>query len=141
MAIFLDTGFYLGLVHPKDDNYDKSQQLLKTLKTGIYGQLYTSNFIMAESATLVATRTGKNIQAMQNIQELFFGSGQIAIILRLNDVVERDAWDIFQKINNKKSDDVVSYVDCTNIALCCYYSIENILSYDSHFDGWITRIF
>ncbi len=141
MAIFLDTGFYIGLVHPKDDNYEKSQQLLRTLKTGVYGQLFTSNFIMAESATLVASRTGNNIRAMHNIRELFLGSGQIAIILRLNADIEKDAWDLFQKINTEKSSEVVSFVDCTNITLCRHYSLENILSFDSHFDGWITRIF
>lgn len=140
MAIFLDTGFYLGLVHPKDENYTKSQQLLDTLKTGIYGQLFTSNLIMAESATLVAVRTRKNFQAMRNIRELFVGSGKIAIILRLKEDTEKEAWEIFHKINENRSSKVLSYVDCTNIALCHYYSIGNILSYEGHFEGWITNI-
>lgn len=81
---------------------------------------------MAESATLAAVRTGKNIQIIQNIRELFLGSEQIAIILRSNKNIENDAWDMFQKVNRKDASVIVSYVDCTNIILCRYYSIEKI---------------
>ena len=141
MAIFLDSGFYIGLTHPKDENYERCKELLQILKTGVHGQLFTSNFIMAESVTLVAVRTRNNAHAIQNIYELFLGVGQLARVLRLNEDNESDAWDLFRKINSPKSSEVVSYVDCTNIILCRSYSIEAILSYDSHFDGWINRIF
>jgi predicted nucleic acid-binding protein len=43
MAIFLDTGFYLGLIHKKDENYDTAQEWLKKIQSGVYGQIYTSN--------------------------------------------------------------------------------------------------
>lgn len=141
MAIFLDTGFYVGLLHPKDEYYKRSYQILTELKTGIHGQIFTSNLIMSESATLVALRTQKNPRAMQIIQQYFIGNEQIAIILRLNEDLEKDAWTVFQELNSKKTDKVISFVDCTNIALCRHYSIEKILSYDDHFDGWLTRIF
>ncbi|MHA1324615.1 MAG: type II toxin-antitoxin system VapC family toxin [Candidatus Helarchaeota archaeon] len=125
---------------PKDLNYERCKELLHILKTGEYGQLFTSNYIMVETATLVAVRTGKNARAMHNTYELFLGSKQIAQILRLNEEKERDAWKIFQKINDSTLSKVVSYVDCTIILLCQSYSIETILLYDNHFDGWINRI-
>ena len=140
MAILLDTGFYLGLTHPKDEYHEQSINLLTVLKTGKYGQVFTSNFIMAESATIVALRTKNNLQAIQTIREFFFGTGQIAIMLRLNEDIEREIWPIFQKINTPPSKKVVSFVDCANIVLCRYYSIEHILSYDPHFDGFLSRI-
>ena len=141
MAVFLDSGFYLGLIHPKDENYKRCIELLQILKTGEYGQLFTSNYIMAESATLVAVRTRNNAHAIQNAFELFLGSGQLARFLRLNEDNLKDAWDLFQKINLPKSPEIISYIDCSNIILCRSYSIETIISYDSHFDGWIKRIF
>jgi predicted nucleic acid-binding protein len=140
VAILLDTGFYLGLTHPKDEYHTQSINLLKVLKTGKYGQVFTSNFIMAESATIVALRTNNNLQAIQTIREFFFGTGQIAIILRLNEDIEREIWALFQKINTPKAKKAVSFVDCSNIILCHYYSLEHILSYDPHFDGFLSRI-
>ena len=96
---------------------------------------------MSESATLVAVRTKKHPRAMQIIQDYFLGSEQIAIILRVNEKIELEAWELFQKINKKRSKSVISFVDCTNIAFCHQYSIENILSYDPHFEGWVKRVF
>ncbi len=141
MAIFLDTGVYLGLTHLKDEYHEQSINLLKILKTGKYGQVFTSTFIMAESATIVALRTKKNLQAIQTIRELFVGIRQIAIILRANEDIEREIWHLFKEMNAIKSKKVVSFVDCSIIVICRYYSIEHVLSYDPHFDGFLSRIF
>ena len=141
MGIFLDTGFYIGLIDPTDKYYKRSFDLLKGLQTGKFGLIYTSSFIMAESATLVAARTKKNPIAIKEIENFFLGDKQIATILRLNEKNEKDAWEIFQKINVEKKSKVVSFIDCSNIVLCRNYSIDNILSYDPHFDGWLTRVF
>ncbi|MHA1783787.1 MAG: type II toxin-antitoxin system VapC family toxin [Candidatus Helarchaeota archaeon] len=141
MAIFLDTGFYMGLVDPNDKHYNRSLELLKELQTGKYGQIYTSTFVMAESATLIGVRTKKHPKAMKTIQNYFSGSDKIAIILRFNEEHEKDTWETFHKINKTIKPKIVSFVDCANIVLCKHYSIEHILAYDEHFDGWVTRIF
>lgn len=141
MAIFLDTSFYLGLLDPKDEYYLRSLEILKDLKKGIYGIIYTSNLIMAESATFVAIRTNKNLKALKTMEDFFIGSEQIASILRVNEKIENDSWEIFHKINADKKNKVISFVDCTNIIICKNYSIENILSFDNHFDGWVSRIY
>ena len=99
MGIFLDTGFYMGLIDPTDEHYKRSLELLKELQTGRFGQIFTSSFVIAESATLVASRTPKNTQAMRAIKNYFTGNEQIAIILRANEEIENESWDIFQKLN------------------------------------------
>lgn len=141
MGIFLDTGFYLGLIDPTDQNFNRSLELLKELQTGKFGQIFTSSFVMAESATLVASRTKKNSRAMREIKNLFTGNEQIAIILRANEEIEKDSWEIFQKLNTQIKNQVISYVDCTNISFCRKYLLDNIVSFDPHYDGWLTRIF
>ena len=34
MGVFLDTGFYLGLCHPKDKHAEESEKILKLLSGG-----------------------------------------------------------------------------------------------------------
>jgi predicted nucleic acid-binding protein len=140
MGIFLDTGFYMGLIDPTDDHYNRSLEILSELQTGKFGQIFTSSFVMAESATLVASRTKKDPQAIREIRNFFIGNEQIALILRANEEIESDAWVIFQKLNLRIKNKVVSYIDCTNIAFCKKYLLDNILSFDPHYNSWLTRI-
>ena len=46
MGVFLDTGFYLGLCHPKDNYAKESERILKLLSKGEHGLLYSSNLII-----------------------------------------------------------------------------------------------
>jgi len=140
MGIFLDTGFYIGLIDPTDSHYKRSIELLIDLKSGKYGQIFTSNFIMAESATIVASTTKNNSIAINEIKKIFTGDERIAIILRANEELEKESWELFQKLN-KKENKVISYVDCTNILFCQKYLLNFILSFDAHYDGWVNRIF
>lgn len=142
MGIFLDTSFYLGLIHKKDENHERSKKLLLELESGMYGRIYTSNFIMSEAATVTLIRTRNNFYAIHKIRELFIGDSQIGTILRLDEHDEKESWDLFEKMNASKKEnaDFVSFVDCTNIICTKRFQIEYILAFDKHFDGWIKRI-
>ena len=141
MAIFLDTGFFLGLVNPNDSYYKRSAELLKILKTGKYGQIFTSTYILAETLTLVAVRTKNNSIVLKEIDEFFKGDKQIARILRPDDQIENETLKLFLKINKNPKKKIVSFVDCSNIIFCRKRAIGNILAYDRHFDAWLTRLF
>ena len=144
MGIFLDTGFYLGLIHKKDQHYARSQQILIDIRSGIYGQLYTSPFIMAEAASLVAIRTHKNPSALQKIQELFTGDLTFATSLKITELILTKTWKFFIDMNvSEKSKDkrkFLSFVDCSNIIFCQEHQIENILAFDGDFYGWLNVI-
>ncbi len=140
MAIFLDTGFYMGLVNPKDHHHSRCNSLLKELIAGQYGQVFTSSFIMLETSTLVAIRTHRNIKALNETHDLFLGQNQLAIILHPNNQIYSQTWDLFLKMNNDQNLKVVSFVDCANIVFCQYRKIDKILAFDHHFDGWLHRI-
>ena len=140
MAIFLDTGFFLGLIHSKDKNFNRAQELLIEIQTGKFGQIYSSRLIMAETATLVAVRTHKNPKALKKAKSLFIGDLQIATILPLTEIVEKKTWDIFIKANsygNPSKKKILSFVDCSNISICKEHGIENIIAFDGDFDGWL----
>ena len=141
MAIFLDTGFYLGLIHKNDENFDVAQEWLKKIQLGVYGQIYTSNYVIAETATLVAVRTRGSILALEKTRNLLKGDLQIATILYVSEDEETSCWDLFSKLATANElftkDGIISYVECTNITLCTTHSIEYIASFDGHYKGWL----
>jgi predicted nucleic acid-binding protein len=144
MAIFLDSGFYMALIYKLDENHKQALKILSELKTGEHGQIYTSNFIMAESSVLVAIRTDRNPTAIEKMEQLFIGDVRIATILRTEPEIEKEIWNLFKKINttqqNKNKYGVVSFVDCSNIILCKTHGIDKIASFDEHFKPWLQVI-
>ena len=142
MAIFLDTGFYLGLCHPKDKYAEQSKRIFKQLSEGDHGLLYTSSLIISEVATLVAIRTNSHPKALNLLEEYVWGANKIAIELYIHSDLEPKIWELFKKINiNQKSKhDIASFVDVSSIILCNKFQIDKIVSFDSHFDGFLTRI-
>jgi len=96
---------------------------------------------MAESATIVGVRTRKHPLAMKTIQEYFIGADQIAGILDFEEGHVKEAWALFLKTNAEKKTQIISFIDCTNVILCQHYSIDTILAFDRHFEGYLTRIF
>ena len=70
MGVFLDTGFYLGLCHPKDNYAKESERILKLLSKGEHGLLYSSNLIISEATTLTAVRTHNNINVLKHLEHL-----------------------------------------------------------------------
>ena len=142
MAIFLDTGFYLGLIHKKDVNYTRAHEWLIQIRTGIYGQLYTSNYVLAEGATLVASRTNGNPKAISKFLDLLNGSLRIATLFHVSEEEEGAALNLFQKMASSNEliteEGIVSFVDCTIIIACKQRDIEYIASFDGHFKGWLS---
>jgi predicted nucleic acid-binding protein len=141
MAIFLDSGFYLGLIHKQDKHHERARGWLQKITSGFYGQVYTSNFVMGEAATIVASRTKGNPLALERTMQLFTGNLQIATVIRVSEDDEKNAWDLFLKLSKTKdlvSDEgIVSFVDCTCIILYQDHGIECIASFDGHFKPWL----
>lgn len=73
MGVFLDTGFYLGLCHPKDHHAQESEKMLKLLSMGEHGLLYSSNLIISEVTTLAAVRSNNNVNVLNHLGNLKLG--------------------------------------------------------------------
>ena len=143
MAVFLDTNFYLSLVHIKDANAKRGGDILQEISTGKYGLLYTSNFVIVETATLVAVRTLGNPIILKDLEELIWGENKLAEVLRVTSDNEKRIWELFVKINTnfKTKKDFLSFVDVSNIILAEEYQITKIVSFDQHFDGFMDRLY
>ncbi|OLS14912.1 MAG: putative nucleic acid-binding protein, contains PIN domain [Promethearchaeota archaeon CR_4] len=135
MAIFLDTGFYLGLVHSKDAHHEQSKSILNKVKAGIFGRLYTFNYVMVETATLAGSRSGNDERVINNTQRYFIGDLILAVSIRPTGNDDEKTWDLFRKVNSGNKEKIISFVVCSNLILCKRYQIDQIVSYDGHFEG------
>ncbi len=141
MTIFIDTGFYLALIDKKDAYYERAPLILEELQEGKYGALFTSNYVLAESATLVAARTNRYRPAMQGIFQLFMGEEQLATIIRPSETAETKARDLFLKINSMEVEKPVSFVDCLNIVICQQLHVPAIVTFDErHYKAFLRCI-
>jgi len=143
IAIFLDTGFYLGLCHPKDKHAKNCDKIVKILSQGDHGLLYTSSFIISEATTLVAIRTNSHIKILEFLGKYIWGKERIATILPFDSELERQTWELFKKINTTdlKDKKPMSFVDVSSVILCKHHQIYKIVSFDSHFDRFLERIY
>jgi predicted nucleic acid-binding protein len=143
MGVFLDTNFFLSLVHPKDSNAKRGGELLQELSTGIHGLLYTSNLVIAEAATLTAARTKGNSVILQDLEDLFYGESKLAEILPVTGDIERETWKLFKQVNaNLRSKaKLMSFIDISHVILAQRHQLEKIVSFDDHFDRFLTRLF
>jgi predicted nucleic acid-binding protein len=137
MTVLLDTGFYTALLDPTDKYYARAPEILAEIRSGILGRAYTTSFVMAESATLIAIRTRKNDIAIEGMRKLFAGEDCIAQILRPSESTETKAWNLFIKISQEKKDRTMSFVDCTNVIFAQQHHISAIVAFDGHYDAWI----
>lgn len=142
MSIFLDTGFFTALCHPKDEHHERSIAIMRKLATGNYGLIYTSSFVISETATLLLIRTENNHQLLEEFFQLMFGSKQFCKILHSTPEIDKQIYQQFQKFNQnlRKKSHFKSFVDVSNIVFCQNNKIENIVAFDSHFEGHLTLI-
>jgi len=143
MGVFLDTGFYLGLCHPTDKYSAQSEKILVELAIGNYGVLYTSYFIINEVSTLAAVRSKNDLKVFDHLEKLLWGREKIANILSFNSNFELETWELFKKVNtiDLKDKKPMSFTDISSIILCKHHQIEYIVSFDSHFDGFLRRLY
>ena len=143
MGIFLDTGFFLGLCHPKDPFHENSKRLLREMSQGKYGLIYTSPYIIAEASTLLLIRTHNHPKRLQKFEAIVFGPKRFFQILSLTPNFDFEIFKIFRELNRKATSkrEYFSFVDASTVFLCRHYQIENVLSYDSHFDKVLSRVF
>jgi len=142
LGVFIDSGFFLGLLHRKDGNHEQCKTNFKEISSGKYGLLFSSAYVISETATLILIRTRNKSITLNAFQELIYGNQKFIRIIQSNPHLNASAWNIFlahnQSVKVKKK--YLSFVDATNIAICREYQISNILAVDGDFDGYLNRL-
>lgn len=127
MKVFIDTGAFLAIA----DKSDMSHGVVTSIYQQIIEQravLYTSNYIIDETITLIRARVGHKAATL-------FINGFAASKIKVLWVTRSDE-DIAKGIFIKYKDKEFSFTDCISFSLIDKYSIDGALSLDSHFNQY-----
>ncbi|MHA1280104.1 MAG: type II toxin-antitoxin system VapC family toxin [Candidatus Helarchaeota archaeon] len=139
MSIYLDTSFYFALLSKRDKNHERAQIIMKEIADGIYGRIYTSNFVFDESMTLINVRTrGNRKDLLEKMSSLFLGTEPIAEMVAVDNQWLQEIVTLQLKITKKGNP--ISFTDCSNIILCQKRNISKIVSFNQHYNGLLTQI-
>lgn len=120
--IFVDTGVWYALVDEKDPDHSSAREFYANNQM----PLLTTNFIFAETVTLIMSRLGWKI-AREFGEKL--KKSRFASLVSVTDADEERAWQIFLKYKEAG----FSYIDCTSFALMERLKIITAFAFDKHF--------
>lgn len=126
--IFLDTGAFLGKFIERDQYHLPAAKCWKEIEKS-YPLLYTSNFVIDETLTLLSRRVGYSFAS--KVAHLLYKSSQLTI-LRPSQEDELEAIKSFEKL----ADQEVSFTDCISYALMRRNNLTHVFTFDRHFKLW-----
>lgn len=124
--IYIDTGALIARYVAKDNQHAEALSLWKTLDKN-KDKLFTSNFVLDETFTLLGRKAGNQFAA-ERAKAIV--SSEAFTILRPDKSNELEALKFFEKY----ADQMVSYTDCISFSLMREYKIKRAFTFDKHFD-------
>lgn len=115
--------------------------VIKEIVERKYGMVFTSDYILDETLTVILSRTKRYLYA---VKAGSFILGEIQDIpnfinlIEINNELFSSTWQLFKE---NKYDKVMSFTDYSSIILNKKYKIDFIASFDSHFDGILPRVY
>lgn len=134
MSVFIDTNIFVAAKLTRDKEHKKAVELLKKALQKEFGSVYTSDYIFDETITLLLMRT-KNKKIVKDFGNSLLSSPNIEII-KIDDNTFEKTWMEFERFDDK----LLSFTDCSTIVVMKEFDIKNLISFDSHFDGFVNII-
>lgn len=139
MGILLDTGFIYALKDENDPYHLQAIKIFKTINWDDFSPVITNDLVINEVLTLAVYRSFGNKKNLEAIKNLIWGSENFFQILEVPfENYEEISKILFQYISPKK---LLSFVDASLIFSAKILKYDQIISFDAHFDGILTRIF
>jgi predicted nucleic acid-binding protein len=135
MAVFIDTGVFVALRNADDELHTRSRELMKKVLKGEYGRTYTSDYVIDEAITTALVRTRRHDFAV-DIGKYIIESPRITKLWTTKEAFDL-AWEKFKAFADKP----LSFSDCVSLALMEKNRVNQMMSFDSGFDGLIQRIY
>ena len=123
--IFIDTSAFLGWYNRSDQLHALARPVWLNLETQ-GRRLYTSNFVLDETLTLLARRASHFFAAEQG--EALYGSRTLTI-LRPAAQDELSSLTLFEKYADQK----ISFTDCVSFTLMRRAGLNQVFTFDQHF--------
>lgn len=133
MGVFADTGVFVAAANRSDKNHAAAKSLLETALKGGHGVTYTSDYVVDETITTALARTHNHMIAV-NAGRLILNSPRIEKLYTGPEEFE-DAWRRFQVLKKP-----MSFTDCTTLSHMERRGIKKLMSFDSEFDGLVSRL-
>jgi predicted nucleic acid-binding protein len=128
VRLFVDTSALVAIEDLDDTNHRRALEFREQVREGDtqFRRLYTSNYIVDETLTLLRYHCGHNVAVTfrKTIE-----TSKLVQVLWVTEALERAAWNIFEK----RSDKEYSFTDCTSFALMDAEAIRNAFAFDDHF--------
>ena len=121
MTIFVDTGYFVALLSPRDQWH---QIAVNALRPGL--RLVTSSLVVNETISLLQAR-GRLSAALEFLQRL--RSDAEMQIMHVDARLQADAWDLFHKWGGAGA----NAVDCASFAVMRAMNIKRAFTFDAHF--------
>ena len=121
---FVDSDFLVAVFNFKDASHDRAIDTFKRLDSDEV-ELWGSNLIQQESATVVSHRIGMDA-ARDFVKRL---AVDVDRFVDIDKSLEKPAWGIFLKQTKKGC----SFVDCANLAVIERYKLDGILTFDEFY--------
>jgi len=130
MIIFIDTSAWIALENKKDIHYKEAIIFKDEIKYKRY-RLYTSNFVLDETYTLLLANVGyeKTVESAKRIKAL--RNKGLLHVIQVTEDIEDSAWLIFERFNKDK---FWSFTDCTSKAIMEILDINQVFSFDKNFE-------
>ncbi|MDI6704053.1 MAG: PIN domain-containing protein [bacterium] len=136
MFIFVDTSAWIATLIKKDINHKKASKYFIKLLDQDMG-LVTSNYVLCEVYTRLRYDVGhQKTCEFHTIISKATSNGRISIYW-VNENIEKEAWEIFEKYKDQK----FSMVDCTSFVIAKRLKIKEVFAFDEDFSimGFINR--
>lgn len=124
MKVFVDTGAFYATAITSDARNSAAKLIFMDLYN-CNAKLFTSDYILAETYTLLNARDGH--RAAVSFMNAFEDSN--INLLRVSAAIETRAKNIFRKLDLPR----LSFFDCTSFALINAHAIDHAFSFDAHF--------
>jgi len=124
-SVFVDTSAFVALRNAAEAEHERARAALSALLAE-GAALFTSNYVFAETYTALMVRVGRS-EAVEWGRR--FRAGGAIELVRLDQDVESDAWEILERHDDKRW----SYVDATSFALIERDGGGEAFAFDAHF--------
>lgn len=124
--IFVDSTAWIALELPADRRHAEALAAFRTARTGKFGALVTSDYVMSESLTLVHMDAG--LDAAETLASRVFDSQRVRV-LWTSPSEFRTAWSLMRDRRDKRW----SLVDCISFTHMAAVEISKALSFDVNF--------
>lgn len=138
MSVFIDTGVFYAHQDTDAERHDDAVTAVDEVLDGTYGQPYTSDYVLDETATLTRMRVG-SFEAADTVVSRILGEEPFPDVFEVIHIEPDDLSGTVETFR-RYDDHNLSLTDAATVFLCESRDIDAVMSFDSDFDGLVERI-